>query len=558
MNNSNANLENPFGLSAPRFEQYLEFPARRSPIVCKNGVVATSQPLAAQAGLSILQKGGNAADAAVATAAALNVVEPMSTGVGGDCFCLFFNAKKKKVYGINGSGRCPAELTIEKIREDGIIKNKLPASSPHAVTVPGTVAGWIDTIEKFGTMPINTILKPAISLARNGFPVSPLIALAWSMGQVKLWRTEHGKELLKNGKSPMPGEIFRNRSLANVLTEISEKGEVGFYQGWVADRIIEILKDKGAMMTHEDLKGHTSKIVKPIRTNYRGIDVYEIPPNGQGITALIALNILEEFNIAELDIYSADYYHILIEALRLAFSDAKYWIADPEFQYIPIQQLISKEYSKDRAKLVNLNKATLDHQHGVFEDHSDTVYLSVVDGFGNACSFINSNYAAFGTGIVPKSTGFVLQNRGACFILDPDHPNALEPNKRPYHTIIPGMATKDGELYASFGVMGGIMQPQGHVQVLSKMIDHGYEPQTALNAPRFCIHGGNPNGAVHLEEGISEDIIHELKKRGHHIIHTIKLQRHIFGNGQIIRRNEKNGVLWAGSEPRCDGCAYGF
>ncbi len=542
----------------PNFEQYLQFPQRRSPILARHGMVATSQPLAAQAGVEILQSGGNAADAAVATAAALNVVEPMSTGIGGDCFCLYYDHKRKHVKGLNGSGRCPKNLTIEKIREDGTNGKKIPGQSPHAVTVPGTVAGWIDTLQDFGTMDIGRALQPAIRLAEEGFPVSPLIAYGWSLGQMKLWNTKNGKELLLDGIAPKPGEIFQNQNLARVFREIAEQGKDGFYKGWVAEKIVDVLQEKGGTMTTEDLQKHTSCLVEPISTNYRGVDIYEIPPNGQGITALIALNILEEFEVADLDLVSPDYYHLLIEALRLGFADAKHWVADPTFEDIPIEGLISKKYADKRRKLLSMEKANLSHTHGVPEGHSDTVYLSVVDGEGNACSFINSNYAGFGTGIVPKDTGFVLQNRGCCFELEPDHPNALAPEKRPYHTIIPGMATKEDDLYACFGVMGGIMQPQGHVQVLTRMIDHGLEPQAALNAPRFCIQGGDPNGSIHLEEGIPQKTIKELEKRGHEVLITNKFARRVFGNGQIIKRNPKTGVLWAGSEPRCDGTAYGY
>ncbi len=541
-----------------RFEDFFQTNSRRSPVLALRGIVASSHPLATQAGLEVMQMGGNAADAAVACAAALNVVEPMSTGIGGDCFSLFYDAKRKKVLGVNGSGRAPKNLTIDEARKAGIKGNSIPSSSPHAVTVPGCVAGWVDTVEQFGRLPIKDALGPAIRLAIRGFPVAPLIALAWSMGVGKLKANTHGNELLLDGAAPEPGQVFRNRRLSKVFQTVAEHGKAGFYEGWVAKAIVDTQQAAGGKLTLDDLKAHKSTLDTPITVKYRGIDVHEIPPNGQGITALIALNILEEFDLAGLDPESPEYYHLLIESLRLAFSDTRWFVADPAFTRVPVDGLLSKPYAAERRKLINRKKARLDAAHGSPVASSDTVYLATADGDGNACSFINSNYESFGTGIVPAGTGFVLQNRGSNFVLDPTHPNKLEPGKRPYHTIIPAMATKDGELWATFGVMGGFMQPQGHVQVFCRMVEHEYDPQAALDAPRFCIDGGNAGGAVLLEDSIAPATREQLAKMGHPIKVVSGFGRVAFGRGQIIRRDPDSGVLWAGSDPRSDGCAFGY
>ncbi|MHA2102942.1 MAG: gamma-glutamyltransferase [Candidatus Hodarchaeales archaeon] len=534
------------------------FSSRRSPVYALNGIVATSQPLACQAGLYILQvKQGNAADAAVATAAALNVVEPTSTGLGGDCFSLFFDNKTKRVSGINGSGRSPRELTIEYLNDMGI-SNSIPDYNPHTVTVPGTAAGWIDTLERFGTLNIDEVLQPAIKLAENGYPVSPIIAYLWKKGETQLRNGPNAGELLLDNRVPEIGEIIKLPTLAKTMKLIAQLGKKGFYEGEIASSIIELLQSLGNVMTLDDLKNHQSSVVEPISVNYRGIDIFEIPPNGQGLTALLALNILEEFNLNEMDPYSADYLHIMIESMRLAFTDAKWFITDPEFENIPVKQLLSKEYASKRRKLIDMEKATINQTHGSPISSSDTVYLSVVDKDGNACSFINSLYMGFGSGLIPKGTGISLQNRGANFSLDPNHPNALKPNKRPYHTIIPAIAVKNKELFASFGVMGGFVQPQGHVQVFTKMIDHNYDPQQALDAPRFCIQGGNPKGIIALEDGIPLQVMDKLSRLGHSINPTYGWDRNIFGRGQIIRRNPNTGVLWAGSDPRADGNAVGY
>jgi gamma-glutamyltranspeptidase/glutathione hydrolase len=535
----------------------MEFISYRSPVYAKNGLVASSQPLASEAGIRILRAGGNAADATVATAAVLNVTEPCSTGLGGDCFCLFFDTKTKNVKGLNASGRAPAALSLEKLMELGISK-KLPPYSVHTITVPGAAAGWVDTIERFGTMSLKDVLDPAIQLAERGFPVAPLTAAAWQRGVKQLKQGPHAEEMLIDGRAPRAGEIMKIPTLAKSFRELAEHGKSGFYEGRVAEAIVDLIQSMGGVMNLDDLKNHYNTFDEPITVNYRGIDVFEIPPNGQGITALIALNILEEYDFTSMQHSSVDHLHLMIEALRLAFADTRWYVADPAIVSVPIQELLSKEYAAQRRKLVNPKKVNLGFKKGSPLTSSDTVYFSVVDGDGNACSFINSNYMGFGTGLIPKDCGFTLQNRGANFSLNPKHPNALAPMKRPYHTIIPAMATKDKELYASFGVMGGFNQPQGHVQVLLNMIDFGMNSQQALDAPRFTIRGGTSHGEVALEDQIPKSTLKELQSMGHKVISISGSVRMMFGRGQIITRNPDTGVLCGGSSPRADGMAIGW
>jgi len=544
-------------MSRPTRSSIMIFNSRRSPVYGTNGMVASSQPLASMTGIEILKKGGNAADAAVATAAALNMTEPTSTGIGGDCFCLFFDASSKKVEGINGSGRAPSGLTLEYLESIGIT-GSLPPFSVHTVTVPGAAAGWIDTIERLGTMTLEEVLAPAIDLGEKGFPVSPITARAWERGIPQLKNGPHYDELLIEGRAPRAGEIMKNKNLSETFRKLAEHGKSGFYEGKIAEEIVRVLSDMGGTMALEDLKNHNSTFPDPIKTNYKGLDVYEIPPNGQGITALLALNIVEEYDFTGIEHGSSRHLHILIEAMRLAFSDTRWYVADPNVVDVPINQLLSKDYASERRKLLDHEKASVDVVKGSPAAGSDTVYFCVVDGEGNACSFINSNYRGFGTGIIPEGTGFTLQNRGANFSLDPEHPNRLQPDKRPYHTIIPGMALKAGELFAPFGVMGGFMQPQGHLQVIVNMIDYGMNPQHALDAPRFCILDGRSGGKVYLEKPISIDTMSQLATMGHDVVPVSGSRRIIFGKGQIINRNPDTGVLTAGSDPRSDGCAIGW
>ena len=534
----------------------ITFHSRRSPVYGRDGMVATSQPFATAAGLEILAKGGNAADAAVAAGAALNVTEPTSTGIGGDMFALFYSADKKQVTALNGSGRAPAALTLDRLKKDGF-STELPPFHAHTITVPGACAGWFDLIEKHGSLSMSEILAPAIRLADDGFPVAPLTSYYWQRGiERQLKSSLNGNELTIDGRGPSAGEIFRNPNLARTFEIVARGGKSAFYQGEIAEAIVAVIKEAGGVMSLEDLASHTSTWEEPICVDYRGYHVHECPPNGQGITALIALNILEGFDLSALDSLSTERLHFIIEALRLAFADARWYVADPTFSNIPVKELLSKEYADERRKLIDTRRATIDPKRGAPVASSGTVYLSVADKFGNACSFINSNYWGFGTGIVPKGFGFTLQNRGHNFSLDPNHPNRLEPRKRPYHTIIPAMVIReDGSLYASFGVMGGFMQPQGHVQVLSALVDNGLDPQSALDLPRFCIDVEQSGGRVALEEGIPANVFSKLKDMGHSVYSVGGYDRSLFGRGQVILRDAATGVLCAGSDPRADGCA---
>ena len=524
-------------------------------------MVAASQPLAVAAGLEALAQGGNAADAAVATAAALNVTEPTSTGIGGDCFALFFDASTRQISALNGSGRAPAALTLERVRKDGF-KEEIDPYHAYNVTVPGACAGWCDLVARHGHLPMSTVLTPAVRLADEGFPVAPITAHFWDVGAKRqLSRALGGRELTLNGRAPRAGEIFRNPGLANTLRRIAEGGKDAFYKGEIAEAIADVVQKSGGCLSVEDLAVHQSTWEQPIHTTYRGLNIWECPPNGQGLAALLGLNLLEGFDLAAMAPQSVERLHLEIEAMRLAFADTRWYVSDPLFNHIPVTELLSKTYAAERRKLIDPKAAVLDQKYGSPVSASDTVYLSVVDGEGNACSFINSNYMGFGTGIVPTGWGFSLQNRGHNFSLDPAHPNALAPGKRPYHTIIPAMATRlDGSLFASFGVMGGFMQPQGHLQVVISLANDQLDPQAALDRPRFCISGGTASGQVALESGIPKDVMSKLAQMGHNVVPVSGYERAIFGRGQIIIRTEdgQSGVaadLWGGSDPRADGCA---
>ncbi|XP_072428128.1 glutathione hydrolase-like YwrD proenzyme [Chiloscyllium punctatum] len=561
--------------------EMLQFSSRRSPIVCTRGCTASSQPLATNAGLDILKKGGNAADAAVAMAAVLNLTEPFSTGIGGDCNCLFYHGPTKKVYGLNGSGRSPQLLTLDLLKKEGFVEtNPLPLSHANLVTVPGAAAGWCDTVHLFGSkkLSLGEILQPAIELAERGFPVSEITAFHWNREANILQRpgNQHGKDLLLQGQSPKSGQIFKNPLLAQTFKELAQSGKRGFYEGRIAKAIVETIQRNGGVMSLGDLKEHTSTEVAPIFTDYKSLRIWELPPNGQGITALMVLNMLENFNIKEMDHNSADYVHLLAEAVKLSFADSFQFCADPARVLVPVEELLAKNYSKQRSELINMQRANSKSIHGNPSGAGgDTVYFTAVDAEGSACSFINSNSTNFGTGLVPEGCGFALQNRGAHFSLNPEHPNCLVPGKRPYHTIIPGLATSPvtGELLCSFGVMGGFMQPQGHVQVLLNMLEFGMNPQEALDAPRFCLEYEKSGGTwkLSLEEGISEPAAQRLIARGHNVHWPVRgHERSLFGRGQIITKGtwwesqhaliaeDDQEVLWAGSDPRSDGCAIGY
>jgi len=542
------------------FEHTFEYESRRSAVYARRGVVAASHPLAAQTGLEVLRGGGNAADAAVATAAALAVMEPTGTGLGGDCFALYFDASTKRVSALNGSGRSPAGLNLDVLANDGFTE-EMPRYHVHAVTVPGTIAGWADTLERFGTMGLADVLPGAIGLAEDGSPMAPVIARLWANEEEKIrGASANGGELLIDGRAPRTGEIWRNPGLASVLREVAEGGPSAFYEGRAGAEIVRVSEELGGTMTVSDLAAHRSTFEDPISTTYRGHTIYECPPNGQGLTALIGLNIMAGYDLAELPRRSPERFHTMIEAIRLGFSEARAHVADPAHSEVPVERLLSAEHASELRSRIRPD-ARLDLSRSPeLAVGSDTVYFSVVDGDGNACSFINSNYNGTGTGIVPRGCGFPLQNRGAGFSLDPLHPNVLAPNKRPYHTIIPSMITDpNGELHACFGVMGGWMQPQGHLQVAIGLLDDGLDPQAALDEPRFCIASDPPHGLVHLEEGLPEATLQALAARGHEVERVDGIRRTgVFGKGQVILRDPQTGVLVAGSDPRADGYAAAY
>jgi gamma-glutamyltranspeptidase/glutathione hydrolase len=403
---------------------------------------------------------------------------------------------------------------------------------------------------------MDQVLGPAIRLAEGGFPAAPATAHFWERGaERQLAFAPNGVELTIEGRAPRAGELFRNPGLARTFRTVAEGGLEAYYQGEIAEAIAAIVQAAGGCLTEADLAAHTATWDEAISTTYRDHQIWECPPNGQGLTALLGLNILEGFDLSGLAPLSTERLHLQIEALRLAFADTRWYVSDPAFNAIPLDQLLSKDYAAERRKRIDPTRATLDQVHGSPAASSDTVYLTVVDGDGNACSFINSNYMGFGTGIVPKGWGFSLQNRGHNFSLEPGHPNALAPGKRPYHTIIPGMITREGKLYASFGVMGGFMQPQGHLQVASALIDDGLDPQAALDRPRFVIQSGEAGGDVGLEKGIPPNVLGKLKSMGHPVESVSGYARAVFGRGQVIYRDPNSGVLWGGSDPRADGCA---
>ncbi|KAF9523622.1 gamma-glutamyltranspeptidase [Crepidotus variabilis] len=556
------------------------FASRRSVVYSTKGIVSSSQPLATGAGLEILRKGGNAADAAVATSAALNVTEPSCCGIGGDAFCLFYDAKTKEVKALNGSGRAPAKLSVDLLRDRGF-GEAIPLTDINSVTVPGAAAAWLDTIEKFGSgkVSVGEVFAPAIRLAEEGVPVSEIHGYAWKKAEQLLKNASpNSHEMLLNGKAPLPGEVIQLPNLANTFRELVKHGKSGFYEGRVAQEIVALVQSLGGVMELQDLAKHESTFVEPIKYTYANdVTVYECPPNGQGLTALIALGILENIQeqglikpLSEMDHNSPEYCHVLIEALRLAFADTRYYVADPDVEHIPVKQLLSKEYLASRARLFNPDKRNQDIVHGEPVNSSDTVYFSVSDQWGNACSYIQSNYAGFGTGAIPKGCGFTLQNRGAGFILDEKHPNGLKGGKRPYHTIIPALATRNGELFLSYGVMGGFMQPQGHVQVLLNIL-RGYTPQAALDAPRFCISAPlsesgkedseprvHMGSEVHFEDGFSDETVEKLRAMGHQVERVTEFHRGLMGRGQVIQKikNDTGRLVWAaGSDPRADGHA---
>lgn len=532
----------------------ISFPSRRSNVIARNGLVATSQPLAAQAGLDILREGGNAVDAAIATVAALCVLEPCSTGIGGDAFALIWSAKEKKLYGLNASGPAPAALTADYVREQG--HTEYPALGGLAVTVPGSLRGWELALNKFGSRNLGTLLKSAIHYAKDGYAVSERIAKQWSRSEEKMSAQADSKRVwLPNGRAPRAGEVFQNPEFAATLQTLADDGISTFYEGDIGRQIAQCVQDAGGFLTQEDLVNYQAEWVDPISVDYRdGYKFYEIPPNGQGLTALLALNIVRGFDVQEMGHGTAEQTHLYMEAIKLAFADAHAYIADPKKADVPVDALLSDEYTAVRRALIDEN-GVLTPRPGKPQQRGDTVYLTVADKEGNMVSWIQSLYMGFGSGLTAGNTGVQLQNRGANFSLEKGHPNEAAGGKRPFHTIIPGFITKGGEAWASFGVMGGFMQPQGHLQVGSNLVDFGMSPQAALDAPRFFWQKEMEFG---LEPSFSAELQAAMAAKGHELLPEEKAATLHYGGGQVIVRDPETGVLIGGSEPRADGAAVGF
>jgi gamma-glutamyltranspeptidase/glutathione hydrolase len=538
--------------------------ATRSEIIAQNGMVATSQPLATQAALDILKKGGSAMDAAIAANAMLGLVEPHACGIGGDIFAIIWDAKTQKLYGFNGSGRAPEKLTQQYFTDNDM--NYVPFLGPLPVSVPGCVDGWFEMHDRFGKLSMEEILQPSIDYGRDGFPVSEVIA--WQMNN----QWERRKDIpgfketyMPNGlSSPKKGEIFKNSDLANTYEMIAKKGKEAFYEGDIARTIDKYMKDNGGFLSYEDLKKHTSEWIDPVSTNYRGYDIWELPPNGQGIAALQMLNILEGYDIRSMGFGSTEYLHLLTEAKKLAYEDRAKFYADPVFNEIPIERLISKEYAAERRALIDIDRAARNYPAGNMEiEKGNTTYLTVADKDGNMVSLIQSIYAEFASGMVPDGLGFVLQNRGQMFnVQDPDHFNSLERGKRPFHTIIPAFITKDGQPFLSFGLMGGAVQPQGHAQIVINIIDFDMGIQEAGDAPRMRHIGSSQptgskmtnGGSLNLESGFDYKTIRGLEEKGHRIEYGVG----IYGGYQAIRYDPANKVYFGASESRKDGQAAGY
>ncbi len=536
--------------------------ATRSEVIAQHGMAATSQPLATQIALDILKKGGSAVDAAIAANAALGLMEPTGNGIGGDLFAIVWDAESRKLYGLNASGRSPKSLTLDYFREKGY--KKIPSHGPLPVSVPGCVDGWFELHKRFGKLDMQEILDPAIRYAREGFPVSELIAYYWGRSVPFLKKFPNFERIYTiNGRAPQKGQIFKNPYLANTLEMIADGGRDVFYKGEIARTIDRFMKRMDGFLSYEDLATHTSEWVEPLSVNYRGYDIWELPPNGQGIAALQMLQILEGFDLRSMDFGSADYLHLLIEAKKIVYEDRAKFYADPDFNKIPIKELLSEAYAEKRRKLINMNRAARQYEAGdPLLKEGDTIYLTVADAEGNMVSLIQSNFRGMGSGMVPDELGFILQDRGELFTLQEGHFNTYAPGKRPFHTIIPAFVTKDGEPFLSFGVMGGAMQPQGHVQILVNIIDFGMNIQEAGDAPRMRHDGSSQptgskmsdGGAVNLESGFSYDVIRELMRRGH----RVKYSNGGYGGYQAIKYDAAQKVYYGASESRKDGQAGGY
>ena len=535
--------------------------ASRSEVIATHGMAATSQPLATQVALDVLKQGGNAIDAAIAANATLGLVEPTGSGIGGDLFAIVYIADEDKLYGLNASGRSPKSLSFAKLKELTKDEGKIPSYGPLPVSVPGAVDGWFELHDKFGKMSMEKVLQPSINYAENGFPVTEVIAYYLDRSISKRAQYPGFKEVfMTDGEMPKKGEIFKNPALANTYKAIAKEGRDAFYKGEIAKEIARYMQDNGGYITYDDLASHTSEWVDPVSTDYRGYTLWELPPNGQGIAAQQILNILEGYDIAKMGFDSPEYIHTFVEAKKLAFADRAKYYADPAFNDIPVERLISKEYADERRKLIDPNKAAKRDHAGPVE--GDTIYLTTADKDGNMVSLIQSNYRGMGSGMTPEKLGFVLQNRGELFSLTEGHFNQYEPGKRPFHTIIPAFVTKDGKPYMSYGVMGGATQPQMHAQILINMIDFGMNLQEAGDAPRI-LHSGSTQPTdeimtdgcvVSLELGFSMETRRELMKKGH----TLQEAVGPYGGYQAIMYDAKNGVYFGASETRKDGQAAGY
>lgn len=559
-------------------------PATRSEVYAVNGMAATSHPLATQIAVDVLQAGGSAVDAAIAANAALGLMEPVACGIGGDLFAIVWDPKTRKLHGYNGSGRAPQAATLEAVTRTLESKGlkTLPQTGALAVTVPGCVDGWFALHERFGILPMSEVLAPATRYAEDGFPMSPKIAEAWERSAARFaslpgfagtFMTGSGESL----RAPRTGEVWKNPALGATLRVIAEQGRDGFYSGGLGEVMAETLSALGGLHTAADFASHRGEWVEPVSSSYRGYDVWELPPNGQGIAALQILNILEGFDVRSMGFGSAEYVHAFVEAKKLAFEDRARFYADPAFGKIPVERLISKEYAAERRKLIDPAKASMKVEPGTLPSGPDTTYLTVADRSGMMVSLIQSNYAGMGSGVIPgrdveengsktfHTLGFMFQNRGAQFALDPAHPNVIAPGKRPFHTIIPAFITKDGEAWMSFGLMGGAMQPQGHAQIVVNLIDFGMTLQQAGDAPRIHHRGSTEpegfstpmtdGGVLNLEPGFPQATIERLTAMGHRIQAA---PTPVFGGYQAIRRDTGSGVYCGATESRKDGCASGW
>jgi gamma-glutamyltranspeptidase/glutathione hydrolase len=530
----------------------------RSEVIAKNGMVATSHPLASQIGLQILKDGGNAIDAAIAANAALGLMEPTGNGIGGDLFVILWDAKTKKLYGLNASGPSPQNISIEYFTAKKL--EKIPSYGPLPVSVPGAVDGWIKLHEKFGKLPFEELFKPTIDYANNGFPLTETIAYYLELSSQRFKTYPNFKNVwMPNGIYLKKGDVFKNPKLANTLSDIATSKRSSFYEGDMAKIMSDFVISQGGFLSTNDLAQYHAEWVEPVSTNYRGYDVWELPPNGQGIAALQILNLLERYNINKMGLFSSEYIHHFVEAKKLAFADRAKYYADPDFNDIDIHYLISKEYADLRAKHINPLKSSISDNAGSLKD-GDTIYLTTADKEGNMVSLIQSNYRGMGSGMVPPGLGFMIQNRGELFSLDKDHANSLVGGKRPFHTIIPAFITKDNKPFISFGVMGGATQPQAHAQIAINIIDFNLNLQEAGDAPRI-VHTGSSQptgetmingGSLSLEKAFTETIIEELKTKGH----IINYQPGIFGGYQAIML--KDGIFYGASESRKDGHAVGY